>query len=572
MQQPTQHLTLPSRQDLLDQLRFDPENGKIWLAEHRSLLLGISAMGSFRKEIISTMGQARAKGFFMRLGYYSGLKDAELALQVRPNSTPEEAFLTGPQLHCLRGMVKAIPICLEMDVANQHFYAEFDWEDSFEVEICQTVLGQLEEPACWILLGYACSYSSQFLGQEIQFREVECRGKGDHRCHIIGKPAHEWEDHESFRELFREAPLIDELYALQSQIAALEERLPPSPDTPTTIGSAPPFTSALQMIDKGSDSDVTMLLLGETGTGKEVLARRIHSMSPRRDQPFIAVNCAAIPPELIESELFGVQKGAFTGATQNRIGRFERAHQGTIFLDEVIELTPRAQAALLRVLQEGELERVGDSVLRKIDVRVVAATNENLAQAVAEGRFRADLFYRINAYTVIIPPLRERKNDIPLLAEHFRKRYEARYKKKSLGLTDRAMAALVAYDWPGNIRELENTIERGVILTDNHQSISEQSLFHYHSPFKQAIPETSQQQLNDQSGRLESVQSALPSATELIAQQVLNQEIDLNQLEEAILRAAMSQHDNNVSKAARALGLTRPALAYRLKNRLSDKT
>ena len=334
-------LTLPNSQDLMDQIRFDPEQGKIWLAEQRSLLLGLSAMGHFRKEIIATMGQERAKGFFMRLGYYSGLSDAELAKQVRPDSSAEEAFLTGPQMHRLRGMVKAIPICLEIDPDNQHFYAEFDWENSFEVEICQTVLGQLEEPACWILLGYACSYSSHFLDMEIQFREQECRGKGDHRCHIVGKPAHEWEDHEEFRELFREAPLIDELYALQSQIAALEERLPASPDSPTTIGSAPPFTSALKMIDKGSYSDMTMLLLGETGTGKEVLARRIHSMSPRRDQAFVAVNCAAIPPELIESELFGVQKGAFTGATQNRIGRFERAQNGTIFLDEVIELSPR---------------------------------------------------------------------------------------------------------------------------------------------------------------------------------------------------------------------------------------
>ncbi len=564
MQDSTQPLPLPGRQDLLDQIRFDPEHGKIWLKEQRSLLLGLSAMGNFRKEIIATMGQERAKGFFMRLGYYSGLKDAELAHDVRPDMSLEEAFMTGPQMHCLRGMVKAIPICLEVDIEKQHFYAEFDWENSFEVEICQTILGQLEEPACWILLGYACSYSSHFLDMEIQFRELECRGKGDHRCHIVGKPAHEWDDHEEFRELFREAPLIDELYALQSQIAALEERLPVSPDSPTTIGSAPPFTSALKMIDKGSYSDMTMLLLGETGTGKEVLARRIHSMSPRRDQPFVAVNCAAIPPELIESELFGVQKGAFTGATQNRIGRFERAQNGTIFLDEVIELSPRAQAALLRVLQEGELERVGDTSTRNIDVRVVAATNESLEQAVTEGRFRADLFYRINAYTVIIPPLRERKDDIPLLADHFKKRYEARYKKATMGFTSRALAALQAYDWPGNIRELENTIERGVILTESKHSISESDLFHANSP----LDDANQQQLNQKNGCLESVKTGDLNEVDQLAQSALENNISLNELEAAILKAAMDKNDNNVSQAARSLGLTRPAMAYRLKNRV----
>lgn len=569
MQTLNPQMALPDREDLLQHLRFLPETGKIWLSEHRSLLLDIAAMGSFRKEIINTMGLERAKGFFMRLGFYSGLKDAEFALLVRPDSSPEEAFLTGPQMHCLRGMVKAVPLKLEIDLDNQAFYAEFEWEDSFEVEICRSSLGQLSEPVCWMLLGYACSYSSHFLGIEIQFRELECRGKGDHRCYIVGKPAQEWDDHESFRALFREAPLIDEVYALQSQIAELEERLPVEDvegDAPTAIGIAPPFTSALKMIDRGSDSDVTMLLLGETGTGKEVLARRIHSLSPRRDNAFVAVNCAAIPPELIESELFGVQKGAFTGATQDRIGRFERAHEGTIFLDEIIELSPRAQAALLRVLQEGELERVGDSQLRKIDVRVVAATNESLEEAVAQGRFRQDLFYRINAYTVIIPPLRERTNDIPLLADHFRKRYEAHYKKCTLGFTGRATAALQAYDWPGNIRELENMIERGVILTDPRQSISEQNLFHIRSP----LAEEAHQQLNQHSGRLESQQTK--SAIEQFAEQVVEEGIDMNELENAILLKTLDKYDQNVSQAARALGLTRPAMAYRLKNKVDAKT
>jgi DNA-binding NtrC family response regulator len=556
-------LQMPDLDLLLKKLKFKPEEGKIWLAEQRSVLMSLGSLASFRKEILTSLGQERGKGFFMRLGYFGGAKDAELARSLGQDSSIEQAFLIGPLLHNLRGMVKAVPLALEFDPKKQHFYAEFEWVDSFEVEICRSVFGQLDEPACWILLGYACAYTSHFAGMDIQYREVECCGQGDHRCRIVGKVATEWPDHEEFSYLFREAPLIDELYKLQSRIADLELSLASSPDNIyPTIGEAPPFTSALKMIDRGADSEVTMLLLGETGTGKEVLARRVHSMSKRHNQPFVAVNCAAIPPELIESELFGVEKGAYTGATQSRQGRFERANGGTIFLDEIIELSPRAQAALLRTLQEGEIERVGDSQTRKIDVRVVAATNEDLSLAVKDGRFREDLFYRINAYTVVIPPLRQRKNDIILLAEHFRKRYEKHYKKATSGFTDFAMQALHSHNWPGNIRELENAVERGIILTDDNQSITEQSLFNVSQPFNSNSHDI--HRLNQESGLIESVDSTSPYKTELV-EQILSHNLGLPELEGALIEKAMANADGNVSGAARALGLTRAALAYRLK-------
>ena len=556
-------LAFPDLKHLVEKLHFNPEEGKIWLAEQRTVLMGLGALSSFRKEIITTLGMERGKGFFMRLGYYSGMRDAELAKKLNPDATPDEAFLTGPQLHCLRGMVKVVPLVLEYDPKKKHFYAEFEWIDSFEVEICRMSLGQLNEPACWMLLGYACAYSSHFTGLNIQFREVECRGQGDQHCRIIGQVASEWPDHEEFSLYFREAPLIDELYELQSRIADLEQSLGFPEDLPKAIGEAPPFTSALEMIDRGANAEVTMLLIGETGTGKEVLARRVHSMSARKEGPFVAVNCAAIPPELIESELFGVEKGAFTGATQSRKGRFERANGGTIFLDEVIELSPRAQAALLRVIQEGELERVGDDQTRKVDVRIVAATNEDLAEAVKAGRFRADLFYRINAYMVVIPPLRERQNDIALLAEHFRKRYEKQYRKATLGFTDRALAALHEHDWPGNIRELENTIERGIILTDEQGFINEQSLFN--TRWKQEKPESAQvRKINTRSGQLEN-RSVESLVLDSLSEQVLSQEISIEAVEKALIDRAMQKSDGNISAAARLLGLTRAALAYRLK-------
>ncbi|WP_332461638.1 sigma 54-interacting transcriptional regulator [Denitrificimonas caeni] len=558
------NLQMPELALLLKQLKFHPEEGKIWLAEQRSVLMGLGALSSFRKEILTTLGQERGKGFFMRLGYFSGAKDAELARNLGQDSNIEQAFLIGPLLHSLRGMVKAIPLALEYDPEKQHFYAEFEWIDSFEVEICRSAFGQLNEPVCWILLGYACAYTSHFAGMDIQYREVECCGQGDHRCRIVGKVATEWPDHEEFSYLFREAPLIDELYKLQSRIADLELSLSSNTDNMhPALGEAPPFTSALKMIDRGANSEVTMLLLGETGTGKEVLARRVHSMSKRHDKPFVAVNCAAIPPELIESELFGVEKGAYTGATQSRQGRFERANSGTIFLDEIIELSPRAQAALLRTLQEGEIERVGDSQTRSIDVRVVAATNEDLAEAVKSGRFRQDLFYRINAYTVVIPPLRQRKNDIVLLAEHFRKRYEKHYKKTTSGFTDFAMQALHSHDWPGNIRELENAVQRGIILTDENHSITEQSLFNASRSLDSSTASETHT-LNQQSGLIESIDSKGSLKTEL-AEQVLQHHISLPELEEALIEKAMENAAGKVSSAARALGLTRAALAYRLK-------
>lgn len=264
-------------------------------------------------------------------------------------------------------------------------------------------------PVCWALLGYASGYATQLLGRDVQYREVECIGCGASRCRIIGKLAEEWPDHEAFSAVLHEAPLIDEFYELQARVAALESNLTRRRDDDWgPIGSTPVFNEMLAMLDSAAASEVPVLLQGETGTGKEILARRLHDRSQRAEGPFIAVNCAAIPPELIESELFGVEKGAYTGANQSRMGRFERAHRGTLFLDELAELSPRAQAALLRTLQEHQIERVGVQEVKKVDVRVVAATHADLVQQVEKGSFRRDLLFRLNTFTLTVPPLRDR--------------------------------------------------------------------------------------------------------------------------------------------------------------------
>jgi len=232
------------------------------------------------------------------------------------------------------------------------------------------------------------------------------------------------------------------------------------------VGSSEALRKVLRQIAKLASSDSTVLILGETGTGKELIARSIHKRSNRADRAFIGVNCAAIPQSLIASELFGHEKGAFTGATQRRLGRFEAANGGTIFLDEVGDLPPEIQVALLRVLQEREIERVGSNKLIPIDVRVVAATHHDLNTLVAEGKFREDLLYRLNVVPIDVPPLRERVADIPLLVEYFIDRLGKKAGKKFRTIDKKSLRLLQAYDWPGNIRELQNLIERAVILSD----------------------------------------------------------------------------------------------------------
>jgi two-component system response regulator HydG len=254
--------------------------------------------------------------------------------------------------------------------------------------------------------------------------------------------------------------------ALMAENEALKARLADlgAPGGRTLIGQSPAFRALMETLRQAGAAHATVLLVGESGTGKELAARALHELSPRANGPFVAVNCGAIPETLLEAELFGVEKGAFTGALARRQGRFERAHGGTLFLDEVGELSLGAQVKLLRVLQEGEIERLGGSGPLAVDVRVVSATRRELPREVAEGRFREDLYYRLNVVEVRIPPLASRREDVPLLADHFLRRFAAKNAKPLRGLSSEALQALEDYAWPGNVRELEHAIERAVVL------------------------------------------------------------------------------------------------------------
>ena len=277
----------------------------------------------------------------------------------------------------------------------------------------------------------------------------------------------------TLKNAFEEIRILkDQLY---KENLALREEIDVNRMFEEIVGSSPALQTVLSQVAKVAPTDSTVLITGETGTGKELIARAIHKRSQRSSHAFVSVNCAAIPRDLIASELFGHEKGAFTGATQRRLGRFESAEGGTIFLDEVGELPAETQTALLRVLQEREYQRVGGNESLKADVRVVAATNRDLQAEIAGGRFREDLFYRLNVFPIELPPLRERKEDIPLLVEYFVARFASKTGKKITGINKTSMELLQSYQWPGNIRELQNLLERSVIICDSENLSVEES-------------------------------------------------------------------------------------------------
>jgi transcriptional regulator with GAF, ATPase, and Fis domain len=356
---------------------------------------------------------------------------------------------------------------------------------------------------------------------------------------------------------FNGQSIADQLIELQTEVVQLRSSIGDRDQMPEDVtGASPGFRAAYELLKQAAISHIAVLLHGETGVGKEVFARSLHDMSSRREKPFIAVNCAAIPHELVESELFGVEKGAYTGALVSRPGRFERADGGTLFLDEIGDLPASAQAKLLRVLQEGEIERLGDQKTRKINVRVVAATNANLQQLVRDGRFRSDLYYRLNAYQIGIPPLRERKQDIPLLAKHFLAKHSAIHGKKLRGFTDKAKRALLSCTWPGNIRELQNAVERGVILAPSGTRIEVSHLFMSCSdmqPVEFGLSPTGDVDVN------------CWEAGKDLREAVFNGALTLEQVEAMLLETAVDKARGNLSSAARMLGITRPQIAYRLK-------
>ncbi|WP_372694052.1 sigma 54-interacting transcriptional regulator [Immundisolibacter sp.] len=555
----------PDVEDLVGRLRFAPSEGRIWLDDQRSILMRGSAFGSLRRELLESIGFTRARAVLKRVGYAEGTRDADLARRVRPEGNMFDAFAVGPQVHALSGFGWLEVVELRFDPATDGFYGEFLLRDSVEADAHLKTLGVSAEAVCWTAIGYGSGYSSAFAGRPIIVDEVECRAMGHAHCKLVGRPVEEWDRRIRKAAYFRPQEFVNR-FGKPSESADTDAPAAPTGPAVDVVGISAGFGAAVHLLGKAAPTDVTVLFLGETGVGKEVFARMLHRMGPRAEHPFIAVNCAALPENLIEAELFGVVKGAYTGASDSRPGRFERASGGTLFLDEIGTLTLSAQAKLLRALQEGEIERVGDSQTRKVDVRLLAATNVDLKTAVTDGTFREDLYYRLTTFPVRIPPLRERRDDIPLLMRHFLHRFSERHHKKVGGFAPQAVEALLSFDFPGNIRELENMIERAVLLADDGEPIS---LSHLFSSSQGALPATFGV---DAHGQLASHQGSMPDPDETLRERLapLLQSTGTSALEAAeqtLIELALEQADGNLAQAARQLGISRRQLAYRLDKR-----
>ena len=472
--------------NLAEILDFRPGQGIIRLHEQRVVILSAAAMGLLRKELIDTLGLETARRLMLRFGYADGYHDA-VSLRDRSKwATALEGLRAGAVLHRLEGIVRAEILKVEHDTTSGRFEEQVVWHDSYVAEQHVHHYGRSDAPVCWSLVGYASGYASACLGQEIYFRESECLGQGAAKCSVVGKDAESWGDAvEALRFDFQGADLgrevervreavhrrLQELDRRERHVAKRErelnlllERVARLAASKHFIAGSAAMQDVLELAARVAPLDTTVLVYGESGTGKEFIVRLIHDQSPRAGAPFVSINCAALTETLLESELFGHVRGAFTGAVREKPGLFEVAGNGTLFLDEIGEVAPTVQAKLLRALQEREIRRVGGERNIKVNARVVAATNRDLRAAVDAGTFREDLYFRLGAFVITVPALRDRREDIPPLVHDFLKRAAMRVKKDVENVSADAMTALMNYSWPGNVRELEHAIERAVIV------------------------------------------------------------------------------------------------------------
>jgi transcriptional regulator with GAF, ATPase, and Fis domain len=535
---------------LADCIYFSPGDGRAWLNDQRIVLMQTATLSRLRQELIDLVGMERARAAFTRVGYEQGARDAQLIRKRWPEKDLTHYFSAGPRMHTLEGYVKAETVRFEYDVDAGHYYGEFLWRDSSEADEHLMAHGVSNQPVCWLQVAYPTGYTSWLFGKLILFREVECRAMGAPFCRVIGQPVDAWGDDVEKNEL-----QLPHLHTRASARQTNEEKRSEEEvdaHTATVVGASASFITARHMLERVSRTNATVLLVGESGTGKELFARTLHEMSPRSSQPFIAINCAAIPDSLMEAELFGVERGAFTGASQSRAGRFERAEGGTLFLDEVASLSLVSQGKLLRALQEREIERVGGTRVLNVDVRVVAATNVDLREEVAAGRFREDLFFRLNVFPIDLPPLRERRDDIPLLIDHLLRVYSRQHGVNPRGFTRRALDTLLSYDYPGNVREMQNLIERGVVFADPDGLIDATHMFRRGERLASGSLQISRAgTLAGSVGTSDVTGQAAPTT--------------LPDIERRLYIDAMERHGGNVSAAARTVGLTRPAFEYRLR-------
>ena len=541
------------RLQLSELLDFRPDLGVIRLHEQRVVILSAAAMGLLRKELIGTFGGDIARRLLMRFGYADGYHDAVNLRKRFDWSNPLDGLGAGAILHTLEGIVRSEVVSLTHG-EDGSFEATFAWHDSYEAEQHVHHYGQSPDPVCWSLAGYASGYTSACLGQEVYFREASCAGQGAKACTIIGRDAAAWgDDLQELRADCQGATLREEIDRLQvavhrraQQLAKrerkleererefdlLRDRIQRHTEARKFVVRSPAMQEVLELAAQVAPLDTTVLVYGESGTGKEFVVRMIHEQSLRASGSFVSVNCAALTETLLESELFGHVRGAFTGAVRDKPGLFEIASNGTLFLDEIGEVAPTIQAKLLRALQEREIRRVGGERTIKVNTRVVAATNRDLRAAVEAGSFREDLYFRLGAFVISIPPLRDRRDDIPPMVHEFVRRAATRMSKDVRTVSAEAMTLLIRYSWPGNVRELEHAIERAVILAR---------------------------------GATITVRELPPELSESRARLQLGDTLDLKEHEQRLIRKALDRFKGNRRKAAEALNISPVTLWRKMK-------
>jgi two-component system, NtrC family, response regulator HydG len=458
-------------------LHHELDRGLIQFAGQRVLLLDAVATGILRKYLAENFGPTAARTVLTQYGFAHGWRSAETMKEAIAWADDAEWRAAGIQIHALEGLFHLVPgsggplAPGGMTIAN-----------SYEAEQHLLHFGRSEVCVCWTICGLLSGYLSRSEGREIYVMEDRCVGRGDAACHIVGRTRAEWGDHGEESDLFRffEAKRLEEglevsLQRVTTSLKAAERKLNHArralahvefeADEPLgLVAKSAPMRQLVDLARRVAKVDAAVLITGESGAGKERIARLIHDESSRAAGPFVAVNCGAIAETLFESELFGHVRGAFTGANQDRPGLFEAANNGTLLLDEIGDLSQGMQVKLLRVLQEREVRRVGENRTRKIDVRVLAATNRDLAADIAAGTFRLDLYYRLKVVQLEVPPLRARRDDILPLARVLLAASAARMKRELTGFSPTVADLLLRYGWPGNVRELDNAMEHAAAL------------------------------------------------------------------------------------------------------------
>jgi two-component system response regulator HydG len=457
-------------------VEFDSEDGVVRFAGQRALIIDATAKGNLRKELVNNFGLTTARAVLTRFGFVQGWRMAEAMQDLFQWESEDDWHHACGRIHMLEGMYRLGP-----GTPGSLTKEGLTLVGSYEAEQHIAHLGRSDTPVCWTICGLTSGYLSRAMGKEIYVLEERCIGRGDAACHLLGRTLEEWGDNRAEELRFYRAENLREwlepsLHRITENLKEAERKLRErkrvltrvAPEAEDPLGMIVRSVAMRRLVDLArriAMVDSTLLITGESGTGKELIAHLVHDESTRAAGPFIAVNCGAITESLLESELFGHVRGAFTGAAHDRVGLFEAANGGTLLLDEIGDVSPGMQVKLLRVLQEREIRRVGENKSRPVNVRVMAATNRELAADIAAGRFRKDLYYRLNVVQLHVPPLRSRREDILPLARVLLADAAARCKSPVVtGLSPRAADQLLRYDWPGNVRELENAMERAVAL------------------------------------------------------------------------------------------------------------